>query len=393
MPIKDSIAGIAEQARTWRRDFHAHPELQYDVHRTASAVADLLQTFGCDEVATGIGRTGVVGLIRGRVPKTAGTAQERRIALRADMDALPITEETNLPYASKTSGRMHACGHDGHTAMLLGAAKALCDSRNFDGTAVLVFQPAEEGGAGARAMIADGLMDRFAVDEVYGMHNLPGLRAGAFSLRPGPIMAAADRFEIEVEGSGGHAGYPQQCIDPVLIGSHIVTMVQTIVARNVDPLEPCVVSVTQFRAGTAHNAIPQTAWLGGTVRTLTASARDFAERRLREIATSVAQAHGGRVNVRYHRGYPVTRNHVDQADFAGRVAAEVSAAADVETGMAPIMGAEDFSYMLEARPGAFIFIGNGDSAGLHHPAYDFNDEILPFGISYWLKLVETALPT
>ena len=390
MPITDPILGIAEEAKAWRRDFHMHPELLYDVHRTASAVAERLRSFGCDEVVTGIGRTGVVGVIRGR-GAPGGALSGRTIALRADMDALPISEETNLPYASRTSGRMHACGHDGHTAMLLGAAKALCQTRNFAGTAVVVFQPAEEGGAGGKAMIDDGLMDRFAIDEVYGMHNRPGMPVGAFSLRPGPILAAADFFDVDVEGRGGHAAYPHECIDPVLVGAHIVTMVQTIVGRNVDPLDNCVVSVTQFKAGSAHNAIPSTAKLVGTVRTLEPATRDLAERRFREIVASVAQAHGARAEVRYRRGYPVTRNHAAQAEFSGRVAAEV-ADGMVDTSMLPIMGAEDFSYMLEARPGAFIFIGNGDTAGLHHPAYDFNDTALPYGISYWQKLVEAALP-
>ena len=388
MSITPRFAGIAEEAKGWRRDIHQHPEVLYDVHRTAATVADRLRAFGCDDVATGIGRTGVVGVIRGR---GAGTST-RTIALRADMDALPMNEETNLPYASRNPGRMHACGHDGHTAMLLGAAQALCESRAFGGTAVLVFQPAEEGGAGAKAMLDDGLVERFGIDEVYGMHNLPGLRIGAFSLRPGPIMAAADRFEIDIEGRGGHAAYPQQCIDPVLIGAQVVSNLQAIVSRTMDPLEACVVSVTMFHAGTALNVIPSIATLGGTIRTLTAESRGAAERRLRAIATSVAAAHEARATIRYAPGYPVTRNHLDQAAFSARVATAVAGADGVDDAMPPIMGAEDFSYMLEARPGAFIFIGNGDSAGLHHPAYDFNDAALPHGIAYWTRLVETALP-
>jgi amidohydrolase len=381
MPNQDSIA---TEASAWRRDIHQHPETLYDVHRTAGLVAERLRAFGCDEVATGVGRTGVVGVIRGK-------ASGRTLGLRADMDALPITEETNLSYTSRNPGKMHACGHDGHTAMLLGAAKTLCERRDFAGTAVCVFQPAEEGGAGARAMIGDGLMTRFAIDEIYGMHNLPGLDVGRFALRPGPIMAAADRFEIEIEGRGGHAAAPHQTVDPVLVGAHIVTLAQSIVARNVDPLESCVVSVTMFQAGSAQNAIPQTAKLAGTTRTLTPEMRDLAEARLRGIAESVAAAHGATAIVRYGRGYPVTRNHPEQARFAERVAGTVAGAGMVDGAAPPVMGAEDFAYMLEARPGAFVFIGNGASANLHHPGYDFDDAVIPFGIDYWVTLVETSL--
>ncbi len=382
MPI---ALNIVADATAWRRDIHEHPEILYEVHRTAALVADRLHAFGCDEVVTGVGRTGVVGVIRGR------GRPGRTIALRADMDALPITETTDLPYASRTPGAMHACGHDGHTAMLLGAARALCETRDFAGTAVCVFQPAEEGGAGARSMIDDGLLTRFGIDEVYGMHSLPGVPVGHFALRPGPIMAAADRFVIEIEGRGGHAALPHQTIDPVLVGSHIVTLVQSIVARNVDPLDNVVVSVTVFQAGSAQNAIPQTARLAGTTRTLTAAMRDHAEARLKGIAESVAAAHGARVTVRYDRGYPVTRNDPDKARVAARAATAVAGAEGVNDAAAPLMGAEDFSYMLEARPGAFVFIGNGDSAGLHHPAYDFDDGALAPGIAYWVSLVGIAL--
>lgn len=385
MPID---ASIAAEATAWRRDIHQNPEVLYEVHRTAGLVADRLKSFGCDDVVTGIGRTGVVGVIRGRGDRGAKT---RTIALRADMDALPIGEQTNLPYASRNEGKMHACGHDGHTAMLLGAAKALCADRDFAGTAVCVFQPAEEGGAGARAMIEDGLMTRFAIDEVYGMHNLPGLPIGQFALRPGPMMAAADQFRIEIEGRGGHAAAPHQTVDPLLVGAHIVTMAQSIVARNVDPLDSCVVSVTQFQAGTALNAIPQTAKLAGTTRSLTPAMRDLAEQRLRAIMEGVASAHGAQATLHYTRGYPVTRNHPREATVAEGVAAAIVGNDRVDGNTPPIMGAEDFSYMLEARPGAFVFIGNGDSAGLHHPAYDFNDAAIPLGIRYWVTLVETAL--
>ena len=387
MGIAPRFKTIAEDAKAWRRDIHQHPEILFEVERTAARVAELLRAFGCDEVATGIGRTGVVGVIRGR---SAGRA--RTVALRADMDALPMSEETNLVYASRKPGKMHACGHDGHTAMLLGAARALCETRSFGGTAVVVFQPAEEGGGGGKAMVEDGLMERFGVDEVYGMHNLPGLPVGAFSLRPGPIMAAADRFEIEIEGRGGHAAAPHLCVDPVLAGAEIVSNLQAIVSRNMDPMEGCVVSVTMFHAGTAKNVIASTALLGGTVRTLSAASRVKAEVRLKAIVASVATAHEARAEVRYAPGYPVTRNHPDQTAFAGGVAKELAGSECVDEAMQPIMAAEDFSYMLEARPGAFIFIGNGDSAGLHHPAYDFNDAALPYGIAYWTQLIETALP-
>ncbi len=385
MPIDESI--VAE-ATAWRRDIHQNPEVLYDVHRTAALVADKLRSFGCDDVVTGLGRTGVVGVIRGR---SSSAGDSRTLAMRADMDALPIGEQTNLPYASRNEGKMHACGHDGHTAMLLGAAKILCANRNFSGTAVCVFQPAEEGGAGARAMIGDGLMTRFGIDEVYGMHNLPGLPVGQFALRPGPIMAAADQFRIEIEGRGGHAAAPHQTVDPLLVGAHIVTLAQSIVARNVDPLDSCVVSVTQFQAGTALNAIPQTAKLGGTTRSLTPAMRDLAEQRLRTIMDGVAAAHGATATLHYTRGYPVTINHAREAATAERVATSLVGRDHVDGKVSPIMGAEDFSYMLEARPGAFVFIGNGNSAGLHHPAYDFNDDAISLGIRYWVTLAEMEL--
>lgn len=387
MPIINRAAELAEDAAEWRRDIHQHPELLYDVHRTAALVADKLKAFGCDEVVTGIGRTGVVGVIRGRK-----SGSGRVVGLRADMDALPITEITGAPHASKTPGKMHACGHDGHTAMLLGAARYLAETRNFDGTAVVIFQPAEEGGGGGKAMVDDGMMERFGVQEVYGMHNMPGLPVGAFALRPGPIMAAADRFDIVITGRGGHAAKPHETIDPVVIAAQIIVAVQSIASRVADPLDSVVVSVTRVDAGTTYNIIPETVTLLGTVRTLSEGMRDVAEARLKTIATGVAAAMGGSASVDYQRGYPVTRNHPDQTQFAARVAAGVVGEGAVETELEPTMGAEDFSYMLEARPGAFIFVGNGDTAGLHHPAYDFNDAAIPVGISYWGKLVETAMP-
>ena len=388
MPINNRVAAMHGDITAWRRDIHAHPELHYDVHRTAASVAEKLRGFGCDEVATGLGRTGVVGLIRGRRPATGG---ERVIGLRADMDALPIAEATGAPYASQNPGKMHACGHDGHTAMLLGAAKYLAETRNFAGTAALIFQPAEEGGAGAKAMIDDGLMDRFRIDEVYGMHNFPGLPVGHFAIRSGPVMAATDTITIDIEGVGGHAARPQFTVDPILVGAQIISQLQSVVARNIDPLDSAVISICVFQAGTAENIIPQTARLRGTARSFVPHVRDLLERRVHEVVEGIARAHGAKATLNYRRGYPVTRNHEEQTAFAAQVAAEVAGAERVDTDMAPVMGGEDFSYMLQARPGAFIFIGNGDSAGLHHPAYDFNDEAIPVGASYWVRLVETAL--
>jgi amidohydrolase len=388
MPIVNRIADLHGEITAWRHDIHAHPELLYDVHRTAASVAEKLKSFGCDEVVTGIGRTGVVGVIRGSKPDDGG----RVIGLRADMDALPIEEATDLPYRSTVPGKMHACGHDGHTAMLLGAARYLTETRNFAGTAVVIFQPAEEGGAGGKAMVQDGLMDRFRIEEVYGMHNYPGLPVGRFGLRPGPLMAAADRLTIEIVGRGGHAARPHISVDTVLVGAQIINQIQSIVSRNVDPLQAAVISICVFQAGSTDNVIPQTALLRGTARSLTPEVRDLLERRLHEVVTGTAQLYGATAKLTYKRDYPVTRNHERQAAFAAAVAAQVVGQERVDDRFAPVMGAEDFSFMLEARPGAFIFVGNGDSAGLHHPAYDFNDETIPVGTSYWVKLVETALP-
>jgi amidohydrolase len=387
MPIVNRVADLQPDIQAWRRDIHEHPELLYDVHRTAAFVADRLREFGCDEVATGLGKTGVVGVIKGRKP---GGGDIKVIGLRADMDALPIEEATNLPYASKIPGKMHACGHDGHTAMLLGAARYLAETRNFAGNAVVIFQPAEEGGAGAKAMIKDGLMDRFGIEQVYGMHNGPGIPIGSFAIRQGPIMAATASVDIRIEGHGGHAARPHKCIDSVLVGVQLINALQQIVSRNVDPLEAAVISICEFHAGNARNVIPQTAELRGTVRTLTREVKDLVEKRVHEVCAGVAQITGARIDLTYEHGYPVTVNHAAQTDFATRIAREVAGEANVHE-MAPMMGAEDFSFMLEERPGAFIFCGNGDSAGLHHPAYNFNDEAIVHGTSYWIKLVENTL--
>ncbi|WP_346892405.1 M20 aminoacylase family protein [uncultured Roseibium sp.] len=387
MPIVNRLADLADEITAWRRDFHENPEILYDTFRTSEKVAELLQGFGLDEVVTGIGKTGVVGVIKGRNGGTGKT-----IALRADMDALPIEETTGKPYASKTPGKMHACGHDGHTAMLLGAAKYLSETRNFDGTVVVIFQPAEEGGAGAKAMIDDGLMTRWPIEEVYGMHNFPGIPVGEFGIRKGPLMAATDEFRITITGKGGHAAKPHQTIDPIVVGSHIVTALQSIASRNADPLKSVVVSVTVFEAGNAFNVIPQEATLRGTVRTLDAGVRELAEKRMKGLVNSIAEGFGATAEVEYILGYPVTENHDTQTEFAIEVAEGIAGKGKVDPDIAPMMGGEDFSYMLLERPGAFIFAGNGDSAGLHHPAYDFNDDLIPVGCSYWVKLVETAMP-
>jgi amidohydrolase len=385
MPIVNRVADLSAEITAWRRDFHAHPELQYDVHRTAASVADKLKGFGCDEVATGIGRTGVVGVIRGR--KVGGKV----VGLRADMDALPIEEATNLPYRSTVQGKMHACGHDGHTAMLLGAAKYLADTRNFAGTAVVIFQPAEEGGAGARAMLRDGLLERFGIEEVYGMHNFPGVPVGEFGMRSGPTMASTDTITIHLEGKGAHAAWPHLGVDTVLVGAQIVSQLQSIVARNVDPLDAAVISICVFQAGDAVNVIPQRARLGGTVRSLTPQVRELLQKRVREVVEGTARLHGAKADLIYAPGYPVLVNDEGRTAFAAAVAGEIAGDDKVDRNMAPLMGAEDFAYMLQERPGAFIYLGNGDSAGLHHPAYDFNDEAIPVGTSYWVRLAETAL--
>ncbi|WP_315719236.1 MULTISPECIES: M20 aminoacylase family protein [unclassified Bradyrhizobium] len=387
MPIVNRVADLQPDIQAWRRDIHSHPELLYDVHRTAAFVADRLREFGCDEVVTGLGKTGVVGVIKGRKP---GNGDVKVLGLRADMDALPIEEITGLPYASKTPGMMHACGHDGHTAMLLGAARYLAETRNFAGEVAVIFQPAEEGGGGADAMIKDGLIERFKIDQVYGMHNGPGLPVGAFAIRQGPLMASTDSVDITIEGHGGHAAKPHNCIDSLMVGAQLVTALQQVVARNVDPLEAAVLSICEFHAGNARNVIPQSAVLRGTVRTLTPKVRELMEKRVREVVSGVAQMTGAKIDLAYTRGYPVVVNHAEQTEIAIRAAKEVAGDANVHE-MPPMMGGEDFAYMLEARPGAFIFVGNGDSAGLHHPAYNFNDEAIVYGTSFFIKVVENTL--
>jgi len=385
MPIRNRFAQMLPEITAWRRDLHEHPEILFDTHRTAAAVATRLREFGCDEVVTGIGRTGVVGVIKGRM-MTSG----RVVGLRADMDALPITEATGLSYASRTPGAMHACGHDGHTAMLLGAAKYLAETRNFDGTVVVIFQPAEEGGGGGREMCADGMMDRFGITEVYGMHNWPGRPVGEFAIRSGPFFAATDQFEIIVEGKGGHAAKPQDTVDSTLVASHIVLALQSIVSRNADPVGQIVVSVTSFEtSSTAFNVIPQRVLLKGTVRTLSREMRELAERRLKALAETQALAFGAVAQVNYMRGYPVTVNAATETEYAAQAARAVSGQCDA----APlVMGGEDFAFMLQERPGAYILVGNGDTAMVHNPEYNFNDEAIPAGCSWWAEIAEQRMP-
>lgn len=383
MPVINRIAEFADEVAEWRRDFHTHPELQYDLPRTSGKVAELLASFGVDEVVTGIAQSGVVGVIKGRGPG-------KTIGLRADMDALPILERTGKPYASQTAGRMHACGHDGHTAILLGAAKYLAETRNFDGTAVLIFQPAEEGGAGGRAMVEAGVMDRFGVDEVYGLHNMPGHEAGSIALRPGGLMAASDEFQIVVEGQGGHAAWPQNTVDPVMITAQLITALHTIVSRDIDPIRSAVLSVTMMQGGEAFNIIPRSVKLTGTVRSLNAEVRDLMEERLKVVTKGIVETFGGKAEVNYRRGYPVVENSPEQSAFAAEVAATVVGEERVDANTDPKMGGEDFSYMLQARPGAYVFLGNGPTSELHSDTYDFNDEIIPVGVSFFVKLVESA---
>ncbi len=385
MPVLNRASELQQEVAGWRRHLHENPELLFDVYDTSNFVAGKLKEFGCDTVQTGIGRSGVVGIIKGS--RGSGPV----VGFRADMDALPIYETSGREWSSKTPGKMHACGHDGHTAMLLGAAKYLAETRNFRGSVAVIFQPAEEGGGGGLEMVNDGMMETFGISQVYGMHNAPGLPVGHFATRNGSVMAAADEFEIIVHGRGGHAAQPHTTIDPVLVSSHVVIALQAIASREVDPLKSVVVTVATVHGGEASNVIANTVKLSGTVRTLLPETRDYAEKRLREIARGIAGSFGASVDVHYRRGYPVTFNHADETEFALGIMRKVAGEKAVEGNMPPLMGAEDFSYMLEARPGAFVFIGNGDSANLHHSAYDFNDEAIPYGISYWVMLAENAL--
>ena len=385
MPVKNRFAELLPEITAWRRDIHRHPEIMFDTHRTSAMVKEKLYEFGCDEVVDGIGRTGVVGVIRGKT-----NASGRTIGLRADMDALPIQEATGLDYASQTPGAMHACGHDGHTAMLLGAAKYLAETRNFDGTAVVIFQPAEEGGGGGREMCDDGMMDRFGIDEVYGMHNWPGNPVGSFSIRPGAFFAATDVVDITFEGEGGHAAKPHETIDTTVMAAQAVLALQTIVSRNANPVDQIVVSVTSFETSSkAFNVIPQSVHIRGTVRTMAPQMRDLAENRINAVCAGVAATFGGTVSVDYQRNYPVMVNAGTETEYAIEAARKVSGDC-IEAPL--IMGGEDFAFMLNERPGAYILVGNGDSAPVHHPEYNFNDETIPAGCSWYAEMVETRLP-
>lgn len=385
MPIKNRFAEMLPEITEWRHDFHAHPELLFDTHRTSDIVAEKLRAFGCDEVVEGLGRTGVVGVIRGKIDTDA-----RVVGLRADMDALPIFEATGLAYASKAEGKMHACGHDGHTSMLLGAAKYLTETRAFNGTVVVIFQPAEEGGGGGREMVNDGLMERFGIQEVYGMHNWPGVAVGKFAIRSGPFFAAADNWTIAVKGHGGHAAKPHETVDPTVTASHMVIALQSIASRNIDPTKQVVVSVTSFETESkAHNVIPSTVTLKGTVRTLAEDVRDLAERRLSEIANGTAEMMGATAEVDYLRNYPVMVNAEAETEYAAAAARAVSGACDE----APlVMGGEDFAFLSNARPGAYILVGNGDTAPVHHPEYNFTDDAIPAGCSWWVEMAQSRMP-
>ncbi|ETA52663.1 M20 aminoacylase family protein [Ponticoccus alexandrii] len=386
MPVKNRFAELHAEITGWRRDLHENPEILFETHRTSALVAEKLKEFGCDEIVTGLGRTGVVGVIKGRQ-----TGSGKVVGLRADMDALPIHEATGLDYASKTPGAMHACGHDGHTAMLLGAAKYLSETRNFDGTVVVIFQPAEEGGGGGREMCEDGMMERFGIQEVYGMHNWPGQPLGSFAIRPGAFFAATDQYEITVVGRGGHAAKPHQTVDPVVVAAQIVTALQSISSRNSDPADPIVVSVTSIESSSkAFNVIPARVHLKGTMRTMSKENREMGEARIKALAASTAEAFGGTAEVRWIAGYPSMVNSEAQTAFAADVAEAVSGACERE---APItMGGEDFAYMLEERPGAYILVGNGPSADVHNPEYNFNDEAIPAGCSWWAEIAERRMP-
>ncbi|MEX0320399.1 MAG: M20 aminoacylase family protein [Ruegeria sp.] len=386
MPIKNRLADMHGEITGWRRHLHAHPELLYDVHETAAFVVERLKSFGVDDITTGIGKTGLVAVIKGK-----SNSKGRVIGLRADMDALPIEEATGLDYASTVPGKMHACGHDGHTSMLLGAAKYLAETRNFDGTAVLIFQPAEEGGAGGLAMCQDGLMERWGIEEVYGMHNMPGMAVGEFAIRPGALLASSDEFEIVVTGKGGHAAAPHDAVDTTLVASQIVVSLQSVVARTVDPVKRVVLTVGTFETDSvASNVIAHTARLLGTVRTLDPEYRAIAEERVRRIAEDTASAFGARAEVTWTPGYPVTVNSETETRHAAEAAEAV--AGKVNSNTDPIMPSEDFAYMLEERPGAYIFIGNGDTAMCHHPAYNFDDGAIPAGCSWFAELVERRMP-
>ena len=385
MPIINSIAAMADDMTTWRQHLHAHPELQFDCHNTAAFVVARLRDFGITDIHEGIATSGVVAIIDSGKPGPT-------VGLRADMDALPIEEATGVDYASTVPGKMHACGHDGHTTMLLGAAKYLSETRNFTGRVALVFQPAEENGGGAGVMVDEGIMDRFAIDRIFALHNLPGAPLGQILTTPGPIMAAVDTFHVHIEGQGGHGAYPQDTIDPIPPALSIAQAFQTIVSRNHASSQDLVVSVTQIHSGTIDNVIPSTAYLNGTIRTFEPTVQDMVNRRMHEIVAGHAASFGVTARLQYINGYPATINDADQTAFAADVAREIAGADNVDAARGREMGAEDFAYMLQKRPGAYLFVGAGDGKGLHHPEYNFNDEVSPIGASLLARLVEKAQP-
>ena len=369
----------------WRHHIHRNPELGFDVQETASFVEAKLREFGCDEIVTGIAQTGLVAIINGRQPG-------RTIGLRSELDALPILEESGAPWTSQVPGKMHACGHDGHAAMLLGAAQHFARTRDFAGRVAIIFQPAEEKGGGGREMVKEGFMDQFAIDAVYGMHNSPGLPVGHFALKPGPMLAETAEFDIRVIGRGGHAARPHGVVDPLVIASQITLAAQTVVSRTVDPLDSVVLSITCINGGNAHNVIPSEVAMKGTIRSLRAEDTASAKERFRDICEASAAMHGGSAEVTFYEGYPITFNAEAQTEIARAAATMTTGSSEKVETSRPAMGAEDFAFMLQARPGAMITIGNGDSAGLHHPAYDFNDDVIPIGVRYWINPISIELP-
>jgi amidohydrolase len=387
MNIIPQLAADKDIMSTWRRDIHAHPEIAFEEHRTAQLVAEKLREFGL-EIETGIAGTGVVGtLTKGR--------GNRAIGLRADLDALPIQEANKFAHKSTHPGKMHACGHDGHTTMLLGAAKYLAEHGEFEGTVYFIFQPAEENEGGGRVMVEEGLFDRYPMEAVYGMHNIPGMPVGTFAVKPGPMMAAFDIFELVVTGKGGHAAMPHLTIDPIVVGTKIVEAYQSIVSRSIDPQDPVVLSVTQFHAGDAYNVIPNKVSISGCTRCFSKRVQEKLEAQMKQVATEICRAYGATCEFKYERRYPPTVNSEIEAHLAGSVATELVGADSVNLNPKPAMGSEDFAYMLQEKPGAYIWIGNGDGEGscmVHNPSYEFNDEILPIGATWWVKLAETSLP-
>lgn len=385
MPVLNRIAAFADDMTQWRRHLHQNPETQFDLEKTAAFVAERLREMGVDELHEGIAKTGMVAIINGR-------GDGPTIGLRADMDALPILEATGLDYASQTEGKMHACGHDGHTTMLLGAARYLAETRNFSGRVALIFQPAEEGGRGAKVMCDEGIMDRFDIGQVFGIHNSPNQQVGSFKTTAGPVMAAVDAFDIHISGKGGHGAHPDEAADPVIAAAGIVQALQSIVSRNHRATDDLVVSVTQIHTGSAHNVIPDKAYINGTVRTFDPAVQQMVIERMGQVVAGQAASYGVTAELDYQKGDPATVNDAEATRFAVDVAAEVAGVANVDSDMTRVMGAEDFSYMLQARPGAYLFLGQGPSAPLHHPEYNFNDDVAPVGASFFARLVERAQP-